>query len=331
MNTKARVIAHYRGKYRVRSSQQEFWVEITGKMIHTAQSPTDYPVVGDWVMISELDDDNAIIHEILPRQSMLQRKAVGKDSAQVIASNIDVAFIIQAVDRDFNLNRFERYLSLCAASKIKTAIILNKIDLISEAELEDKFSQTKTRFKDIDILVTSVPSNIGLEGLVQFLNKEKTYCFLGSSGVGKSSLINKLLGKNVLATKNISLSTKKGKHTTTHRELFVLENGAFVIDNPGMREVGLTDAGIGIEKVFDEIVGLSQQCRFSDCSHTHESGCNVLAAVKTDKLDSAKYENYVKMKKEADFYALSSREKRQKDRKFGKMVHRTMKFKKEHK
>ena len=327
-NETARIVAHYRGKYRVRTSQNEFWAEITGKMMFAAKTSADYPVVGDWVKISVLDDANAIIHEILPRKTIIQRKASGKDDIQVIASNIDVAFIIQAVDRDFNLNRFERYLSLCAASKIKAAIILNKIDLISEAELEDKFSQTKTRFKNIDILITSVPSNIGLEDLAQYLKKDKTYCLLGSSGVGKSTLINKLLGKKVLATKNISYATKKGQHTTTHRELFVLKNEACVIDNPGMREVGLADARAGVEKVFDEIIALAKHCKFSDCTHIHESGCRVLKALKAGDLDQAKYNNYIKLKKEADFYTLTTLEKRQKDRKFGKMVHTVMKFKK---
>jgi len=272
---KARVVAHYRGKYRVKTADQEFWAEVSGKMMFTATSSADYPVVGDWVKITELDHDQALIQKILPRKTILQRKAAGKDEAQAIAANIDVAFIIQAVDRDFNLNRFDRYFSLAIAGKIKPAIILNKIDLIAAAELKEKVAQVKNRFKNTTVIATSTVSKNGLAKLALAIKKNKTYCLLGSSGVGKSSLINELLGKAVLKTKNISLSTKKGKHTTTHRELFVLENSGFVIDNPGLREVGLADATAGVKTVFAEINELAKACKFSDCSHQHEPGCAV--------------------------------------------------------
>jgi ribosome biogenesis GTPase len=327
----ARIVAHYRGKYRVRVNNKEFWAEITGKLMFTAKAQADYPVVGDWVNISKFDNDHAIIHEILPRKTIIQRKAAGKDEAQVIAANMDAALIVQAVDRDYNLNRFERYLSLAAASKIKSVIVLNKVDLISKTELAEKVAQVKKRFKNTDILTASAITQNGIKGLAKSIKKQKTYCLLGSSGVGKSSIINKLLGKNVLKTKNISLSTKKGKHVTTHRELFVLDNGGFIIDNPGMREVGLADAGKGVESVFAKIDGLAKSCKFSNCTHTHESGCAVLAAVESGEIDKSKYSNYLKLKKEAAFYAMTKLEKRHKDRQFGKMVHKVMKHKKQNK
>ncbi|NQT29599.1 MAG: ribosome small subunit-dependent GTPase A [Candidatus Saganbacteria bacterium] len=325
----ARVVAHHRGKYRVRTAERELWAEITGKMMYGAGSQADYPVVGDKVKISKLDGNHVLIHEVLPRKTILQRKAAGKDAPQIIATNIDVAFIVQAVDRDFNLNRFDRYLSIASAGKIKPVIVLNKIDLISKSELKEKVSQIIKRFKKIKILTTSVLDNNGIAELAKAIKKQKIYCFLGSSGVGKSSIINKLLGKNVLKTRNISISTKKGKHATTHRELFVLENGGMVIDNPGMREVGIADAGDGVESVFFEISRLAKSCKFSDCTHTHETGCRVLAAVDAREIDKSKYLNYLKLKKESDYYAMTKLEKRRKDQSFGKMVHKVMKHKRE--
>lgn len=326
--SEARVVAQYRDKYRVRDAEQEYWAEVTGKMMFNAHSTLDYPAVGDWVKISKLEDDHAVIHEILPRKTILQRKAAGKDEPQIIAANIDVAFIVQAVDRDFNLNRFDRYLAIASAGKIKPVLVLNKVDLLSEAELKEKVAQVRARFKNVSVLTASTLSDNGIKTLAQSIKKDKTYCLVGSSGVGKSSIINKLLGEEVLKTKDISLSTKKGKHVTTHRELFVLEGGGMVIDNPGMREVGMAGAEEGIENVFDDISELAKSCKFIDCTHNHEPGCAVLAAVEAETLDKNKYLSYLKLKKEAGYYNMTKLEKRVKDRKFGRMVHNAMKHKK---
>ncbi len=323
----ARVVAQYRGKYRVRRGDNEFWAEITGKMMFIAEAQTDYPVVGDMVKISELESDHSVIREILPRKTVLQRKAAGKDEIQPIAANINVAFVVQAVDRDFNLNRFERYLTIINAGKIEPIIVLNKIDLISTTELEKKIAQLKDRFQNNKVLTTSAADSSGIERLRRVINKNKTYCFVGSSGVGKSSIINKLLGKELLKTKMISTSTKKGKHATTHRELFVLENGGMVIDNPGIREVGVADAGEAVANVFGDISELAKSCKFVDCTHDHEPGCAVLAALKSGELSEAKYQNYNTLKKESDYYAMSSLEKRRKDRSFGRMVKSVKKLK----
>lgn len=316
----ARVVAQYRGKYRVRSEAKEFWAEVTGKMMFFAAARTDYPVVGDLVVISELEKGHAVIREILPRRTMLCRKAAGQDDIQPIAANIDVAFVTQAVDRDFNLNRLERYLTIVKAGKIEPVIVLNKSDLVSAEELADKIGQIKERFKDIEIITTSAADGSGLAGLRQAINKGKVYCFVGSSGVGKSSLINELLGQELLKTKMISVSTKKGRHVTTHRELFALQNGGMVIDNPGIREVGLVQAGEAVADVFGDIAELARNCQFSDCTHEHEPGCAVLSAVRSGVLSEAKYQNYLKLKKESDFYGLSSLEKKRKDCDFGRMV-----------
>jgi len=297
-------------------------------MMFTAENQSDYPVVGDVVTISETGPGQAQIQAIMPRKTLLRRKAAGKDAVQPIAANIDVAFIVQAVDRDFNLNRFERYLTIVSKGKIEPIIVLNKIDLISRAELEDKVAQIKGRFQNIKVLTASAEDSSGIKGLAKAIKMGKVYCFLGSSGVGKSSIINKLLGRELLKTRMISTSTKKGKHATTHRELFVLDNGGMVIDNPGIREVGLGDASEAVANVFGHISKLAKHCKFVDCTHDHEPGCAVLAALESGDLSRDKYLNYVKLKKESDYYAMTDLEKRQKDKSFGRMVKNVMKHKK---
>lgn len=316
----ARVVSEYKGAYKIKNSEGEYLAKITGKKMFDAVKREDYPAVGDWVAVTMPDKETATIHEILPRQTVLYKKYSNKQDAQIIAANIDTAFIVESVDRDYNLNRFERYLVLISEGKIKPAIILNKIDLIPEDELNQKISQIKSRFKDIDIISTSTVSEQGLDELMYYIEKGKTYCFLGSSGIGKSSLINKLLGEDKIRTGEISASTHKGKHTTTNREMHFLKNGGIVIDNPGTREVGIADASSGIDNVFDEITDLSRKCKYADCTHTQESGCAVLEAVRTKKLDEDKYLNYIKLKKEVAYYEMTDAEKRGKDRKFGKFL-----------
>jgi ribosome biogenesis GTPase len=318
--TMARVIAEYKESYRVKDINGEYLAKITGKQIFNATKREDYPAVGDWVAITKPDEEMAIIHEILPRKTILAKKYSNKQDTQIIATNIDIAFIVESIDRDYNLNRFERYLVLTNEGKIKPTIILNKIDLISEEELNLKIKKIKDRFNNIDIITTSTINEQGLSELMYYIEKGKTYCFMGSSGVGKSSLINKLLGKSIIKTKEISTSTNKGKHTTTTREMYFLENGGIVIDNPGTREVGIADSNSGIDNVFDEIIALSKNCKYTDCTHTHESGCAVIEAVETKKLNKDKYLNYIKLKKESEYYEMNDIEKKEKDRKFGKFI-----------
>lgn len=318
MENKARVITEYKGVYKVKNDNGEFLAKVTGKRMFNASSREDYPAVGDWVVIEELPEKQAVIKEILPRHTIIKRKQIGKQAIQIIATNIDVAFIIESVDRDFNLNRFERYFSIAKDGGVKPVIILNKIDLISKGELNIKLGQIKNRFKDIDFISTSTINNEGLRELKMYMENGKTYCFLGSSGVGKSSLINKLLGENIIKTEDISISTGKGKHTTTNREMYFLENGAVVVDNPGMREVGMADIDEGIDISFNEIIILSKKCKYKDCTHTHEAGCEVLAAVESGKIDINKYLNYLNLKKESEYYKMSDIEKKEKDRSFGK-------------
>ncbi|HLN19231.1 MAG TPA: ribosome small subunit-dependent GTPase A, partial [Patescibacteria group bacterium] len=234
--------------------------------------------------------------------------------------NVDVAFIVQSIGRDYSINRYERYLAVVKNENIKPVIIINKIDLIDESELEEKLAEIKTRLGEIDIIATSAKNDKGLEELKNYIKKGKTYCFLGSSGVGKSTLINKLLEKNSIKTGDVSSYSARGKHITTGREMYFLENGGIVIDNPGIREVGMTDVSEGVSNLFDEISGLSEKCKFADCTHIHEPGCEVLRAVEDGELDRRRYENYINLKKETDYFQMSSLEKREKDRNFGKFI-----------
>ena len=229
------------------------------------------------------------------------------------------------VDRDFNLNRFERYLTIIDAAKITPILVLSKCDLITTEELKEKITLLKSRFKNIPILTTSKLTDNGIDRFKKSIKPQQIHCLLGSSGVGKSSLINKLLGKELLKTREISTQTKKGKHATTHRELFVLDGGGMIIDNPGMREIGLAEAKDGLSNVFSEIEELGKGCRFFDCTHQHEPGCRVLAVLEANELSVEKYQNYLKLKKEADYYSLTSLEKRNKNKSFGKMVKTTLK------
>ena len=320
----ARVIAEHREAYTVQGVRGEYFAKITGKQLFNASKREDYPAVGDWVIVDESDDEHATIRAILPRRSVLKKKYSNKQETQVIAANVDTVFVVESVDRDYNLNRFERYFVLAREGNILPAIILNKIDLISEEELGRRTRETQDRFGDIDVILTSTIAERGLLRLADYIKRGKTYCFLGSSGVGKSSLINTLIGKEEIRTSEISSSTGKGKHTTTTREMYVLDSGGIVIDNPGTREVGIADAPAGIENVFDEITRLSKECRYADCAHTHRPGCAVLEAVERGILNKNKYENYIKLKKEAEYFRMTDIERREKDRKFGKFVKKAL-------
>jgi ribosome biogenesis GTPase len=316
-----RVISEHRDRYIIKTINGEFEAEITGNMRFNAKNRGDFPAVGDWVTLTTHESDFAIIHNILPRFSTIKRQAIGQFGAvQIIATNIDYAFLVQAVDRDFNINRLERYLTICNASKVKPIIILTKTDLIDEVQLNEILNSIKIRIKNVPIIPISNETKKGYEAINTIIEKGKTYCMLGSSGVGKSTLLNNLSGKMLMRTDAISLSTNKGKHVTSHRELIILENGGILIDNPGMREVGIADMASGLETTFDRIVRLSSNCRFKDCTHTNEKGCSVLEAIEKGAIDKASYENYLKMEREKAHFEFTIEEKRKKDKDFGKMV-----------
>lgn len=316
----ARVVAEYKELYRVRGEKGEYLAKVTGKQMFVATKREDYPAVGDWVAIEILPEEKAVIRGMLPRKTILSKKYSNKQDRQIIATNIDTAFIVASMDADYNLNRFERYLVLAKEGNITPVLLLNKTDLISQEALDARREEISKRFVNTDLITTSTITEQGLDTLKQYIEKEKTYCFLGSSGVGKSSLINKLLNADEIKVREISAWSGTGKHTTTSREMYFLENGGIVIDNPGTRAVGIMDTGTSIDAVFDEISLLSCGCKYSDCTHMNEPGCAVLRALEKEGLDKDTYDNYVKLKKESDYYHMTDVEKRTKDRKFGQFV-----------
>ena len=316
-----RVISEHKERYVVKTAEKEYEGEIIGNIRFSAHNRSDFPAVGDWVAISEYDEEKVLIHSVFPRKTIIERQAVGQQGEkQIIATNIDYAFIVQAVDRDFNINRIERYLTICNASYVKPIILLNKIDLIKEAELAKLITTVQKRIKQVPVIAISNASLKGIERLKESLEKGKTYCLLGSSGVGKSTLLNNISGKALMKTDSISVSTKKGRHITSHRELIILENGGILIDNPGMREVGIADTTSGLEITFNTIVNLSQNCKFKDCTHITEIDCAIIAAVESGEIDRLSYENYLKMEREKEHFESTVAEKRKKDKDFGKMI-----------
>ncbi len=316
-----RVIAEHKERYIIKTAEGEFEAEITGNIRFTAKGREDFPAVGDWVAITSYDSDFALIHKIFPRFSTIKRQAVGQfGEIQIIATNIDYAFIVQAVDSDFNINRLERYLTLCYSSDVSPIIVLSKTDLMTELQISELLQNIKSRIKDVPLIPISNISNYGIDKINSLIEKGKTYCLLGSSGVGKSTLLNNLSGKEIMKTDTISLTINRGKHVTSHRELIILENGGILIDNPGMREVGIADNTGGLEITFDIITTLSQNCRFKDCTHTSETACAVIDAVERGEIDRVSNNNYMKMEKEKAHFESTIAEKRKKDKDFGKYM-----------
>jgi ribosome biogenesis GTPase / thiamine phosphate phosphatase len=317
----ARVTQEHRERYVVSDGNNEFEAEITGNLRFSANSSADFPAVGDWVVINSYDTDQAIIHKILPRKSILERQAVGKfGEVQIISVNIDVAFIIQAINNNFSINRLERYLTICYSANIEPVMVISKIDLSTEKEIRDTIIALEKRDRKVKYILLSNVTLKGLDQILNFIQSGKTYCVVGSSGVGKSTLINNLLRKNILKTGHISHSTNKGRHITDHRELFVLENGGIIIDTPGMKELGMTDNIEGIKTTFQEIYEISLRCKFPDCKHINEAGCAVIEALNYGTVDKDSYDNYQKIHKEQERFQTTIAEKRKKDKVFGKMI-----------
>jgi ribosome biogenesis GTPase len=316
-----RISSEHKERYHVLAEDGEFEAEVIGNLRFAAKSRADFPAVGDWVAISKYDEDKVLIHAILPRSTIIERQAVGAyGEKQIIATNVDYAFIVQAVDRDFNINRLERYLSICHTSGISPIILLSKIDLQSPEKIQEFQIKIKGRIKQVSILSISNISKKGYDDLFGLVQKGKTYCLLGSSGVGKSTLLNNLIGKSFMETAAISSSSHKGKHVTTHRQMVLLEKGGVIIDNPGMREVGMTENASGIDLTFSDIVALAKECKYSNCTHTSEDGCAVLLGVEKQEISQAAYHNFLKMHREKAHFESSLVEKRKKDKAFGKMI-----------
>jgi ribosome biogenesis GTPase len=325
--TPGRVIRQLKKTYDVHDGEHLHRAVLGGKFYVKAETPLALPVVGDWVGFrGDNRKDQVIIREVLPRKSQFVRKVVLENTKpQVIAANVDVVFIVSGLDRDYNLRRIERYLSLTYESGAKPVIILNKIDLCDNPDYV--VGEVESVAVGVDVIAVSALINEGIEQLVPHLKTGVTVAFLGSSGVGKSTLVNSLMGRTVMEVREVRENDQRGRHTTTHRELFTLPNGAMIIDTPGLRELQLWGSEENLNQAFSEIEKLAESCRFSDCSHDSEPGCAVKSAVEAGEIDEARYANYLKLKKELMYLEqrqdeFGRREIRRQSKMMSKMIRR---------
>jgi ribosome biogenesis GTPase len=290
----ARVVAVHKNRYTISNGVIDVLAELVGKIIFSASSPIDYPAVGDWVLVNFFDENTfAIIHEVLPRKSFLKRKTPGKKvDFQLIAANVDIAFIIQSLNENFNLRRLERYLVMINESNIKPVVLLSKSDLLDVEGIVNRVNEIQKIMPSLQVIPYSIENETTLDNVKEIIQSGLTYCLLGSSGVGKTTLINNLIGKSIYKTKTVSKKESKGRHATTHRQLIKLDSGAMIVDTPGMRELGNFSVAAGLSETFSEIITLSEKCHFNDCTHLAEKGCAVLDAVEKGQLSTDRYKNY---------------------------------------
>ncbi|MCI0764258.1 ribosome small subunit-dependent GTPase A [Bacillus sp. TL12] len=293
-----RILLEHKHMYRIMCEDGEYIAELSGKFRHEALVKSDYPAVGDWVHIKKMEEANkAIIHSVFPRRSSFSRQAAGdKTAEQIVAANVDYLFLVNALNHDFNVRRIERYLLLAYESGAMPVIVLTKSDLCGD--LEQKVLETEAVAIGVPIFVVDSLQQIGVESLRQFVAPGKTIALVGSSGVGKSTLLNALIGSEVAKTGDVREEDSKGRHTTTHRELFRLPSGGLVIDTPGMRELQLWEGSEAIHTTFSDIEELAKDCRFRNCDHENEPGCAVQSAIEEGILAVHRLRNYKKLQKE---------------------------------
>jgi ribosome biogenesis GTPase len=292
-----RVTLELKGYYEVTGEAGAKLGSCSGKFINTAQSQAEFPAIGDWVAVTPQEGEEARvhIHAVLPRRTKFSRKAAGlEEIEQIVAANVDTVFLVSALDGNYHLHRLERYLAAAWASGAQPVILLNKADLA-----DDDSAALKTEIAavapDVPVFIVSAQTRRGLKALAPYLKPGTTIALLGSSGVGKSTLINRLVGENLQNTGDVRDVDGKGRHTTTQRELLVAPNGVIVIDTPGMREMQPWDAAEVVDAAFADVAALTRQCRFSDCSHTVEPGCAVLAALGDGTLAGGRWQSYLRM------------------------------------
>lgn len=319
--TIARVAAVDRDLLLLMDQGGAFRAKLAGGFLFRHDLSQEFPCVGDWVCVEKQPtDDFEFVRTILERRTALRRRSAGDGvEYQMIAANVDYVIIVQSCHYDFNLKRLERYLVMVRDGGADPCVLLTKTDLVGPEVLASQLAEIRAAGVTAPVLSLSNVTREGIDDLRRLLLPSKTYCFVGSSGVGKSTIINQLIGRERLQTKGVS-ETGEGRHTTVRRELIVLEGGALVIDNPGMREFGILGAESGMDSSFLDIIGFASGCRFRDCSHTGEPGCAVLAAVHSGELGQEHYDNYIKLRAESEFYQRSYAEKRKKDRDFGRYI-----------
>ena len=301
---RARVIAQEKGLYKISNGTEVRTAVVSGKYRYGVQTVSDYPAVGDYVIAEWPEGDgNAVITGLFPRRSCFTRKAAGTGNReQVVAANIDTVFICMSLNKNFNIRRLERYLSIAYDSGATPVAVLTKADFCSA--VGERIAEVQNAAPGVDVLaVSALDEDTG--AVMRYILPGRTVAFIGSSGVGKSTLINRLKGTDSIATRETG-NDDKGRHTTTHRELITLPNGAFVIDTPGMRELGMWDSGGGIDTAFADIEALSRACRYSDCTHNGEPGCAVRKALEDGTLDRARWNSYLKLKTENEYAADST-------------------------
>jgi ribosome biogenesis GTPase len=297
----ARVISQQRGLWRVAGDFEECWAETSGTLRAAAESGGDWPAVGDWVAVEMLSGGGRpLIHKVLPRRTKFVRKVAGRRlEEQVIAANVDTAFVVMALDNDFNVRRLERYLAQCFESGAKSVVVLNKAD--DCGDVAARISEVQSIAAGLPILAISARTGEGVEALDTFLASGQTIVLLGSSGVGKSTLVNHFLQHDAQTVQPVRASDSRGRHTTTSRELFALPGGALLIDTPGLRELQLWGAAEGVERTFSDIEDLAAQCKFGNCGHTTEPGCAVQAALAEGRLEEDRLESWRKLAREQEF------------------------------
>jgi len=329
-----RVVRQLRDLSTIVTAAGEGDAEVSGRFRHEARGPADFPAVGDWAAVRPVPGGRAVVEALLPRRSAFTRKAAGEAvEAQVIAANIDTVFLVSGLDGDFNVRRIERYVTTAWSSGAAPVIVLNKADLRPD-DLAAVADEASSVAPSVPVVTVEALTDGGLQALQPFLEPGRTVAFLGSSGVGKSTMINRLLGAERFATRAVSDAAEgRGRHTTTVRELVRLVDGALLVDTPGMRELGLWADDEGLDRTFDEIDRLAARCRFPDCGHEREPGCAVRAAVEAGTVSEARWQSYLKLRRELRFLESKKDEKtrRQTEKKVGRDFAARLKEVKTHK
>jgi len=302
----ARVIFCSRGIYRLASENGDLWAEIAGSFRHKTSGSEDFPVCGDWVLVDNpIEADRTVIRFLLPRKTLFSRQQAGTAPGQQgLAANVDTVCLVSGLDSDFNMRRIERYLAIAWESGARPVIVLNKADLCEE--LPVRLAEARSLSPGVPVLAVSAANGCGMEELLACAGRGQTLALLGSSGVGKSSIVNRLLGKSVQDVCETDFDTRRGMHTTVTRKLFLLPSGCLIMDTPGMRELQAWSIDSGLDTVFEDINSLAERCRYRNCTHQSEPGCQVCAAVERGELDAGRLANYFKLSKEARYIELKN-------------------------